>query len=195
MIFHNSKDFSIGWRLFLGQSLIAIAVTLTTGGTLPAEDSLASLAKGYLQKAIASARGKLSGEATEAESISEPVAETDGDLQDRALREAAQKIFHPEGGYHFTQSRWGASPTPYQIEGLEFIPLEEAPATVSDTRLGIDRRVTYQIRAKQFRRFHDQTGWGRWVPGLPPHLETFVLVRENGVWKVTAAPDWAYTVN
>lgn len=175
--------------------LVGLVVALMAAGNLRAEDTLASLAKSYLGKAIAAAKGKISGEPAEAPGESEPEVETDEAAQDRVLREAVGKIFHSEGGYHFTQSKWGASPTPFQIEGLEFIPLEETPTSVSDTRLEIDRRVTYEIRAKQFRRFHDQTGWGRWVPGLPPHLETFVLVREKGVWKVTVSPDWAYSLN
>lgn len=178
------------WRRVI---LWVAVLTMAEAERLPAEESVVSKAKGFFEKAISAAKGAVSKEGM-ADSEGESEGETEEDAQSRVLREAAGLIFHEEGGFHFTQSRWGASPTPFQLEGLEFVPLEETPTNIADARNGIDRRVTYEIRVKQFRRFHEQTGWGRWTPGLPPHLETFVLIRENGVWKAAVTPGWAYSI-
>lgn len=187
MIFHFSN--SSCERLILSVTFLSVLGS----ARLPAEESVVSKAKGFFEKAISAAKGAVSkndapGPAEESE------GETEEDAQSRVLREAAETIFHEDGGFHFTQSRWGASPTPFQLDGLEFVPLEETPTNIADARNGIDRRVTYEIRVKQHRRFHEQTGWGRWTPGLPPHLETFVLIRENGVWKAAVTPGWAYSI-
>ncbi len=171
------------------------ACALALAGTgLRADDSIATIAKGYLDKAISAARGAFTKEEGEGASSDGAEVETEADAMDRVLQEASDAIFHSEGGYQFTQSRWGASPIPFQIEGLEYLPLDETPTNVADASKGIDRRITYKIQARQHRRFHPQTGWGRWIPGPPPHLEDFVLVRENGVWKVAVSPSWAYSL-
>lgn len=78
--------------------------------------------------------------------------------------------------------------------GLELVPLEEAPLTAGDEASGIDRRLTYEFRANTHRRFHEQTGWGRWTKGVPPHLDSITIVREKGVWKVASSPVWAYSL-
>ena len=162
-------------------------------GPARTEESLASIAKSYFQKAIDAAKSAISGEETEDEGA-EIFEDPDQIALEAALAAGKAEIFLTQGNYDFTQSRWGAKPTPYQLEGLELVPLDEAPLTAGDEAAGIDRRLTYEFRAKTHRRFHEQTGWGRWVPGLPPHLDNLTLVRENGVWKVASSPSWAYSL-
>ncbi len=159
-----------------------------------AEDaSFGELAKSYFEKAIASAKGLVSGKESAGEAET-PAVDSEEVALERAVKAATAEIFHKEGTQYFTQSRWGAEPTPYEVTGLELVYLGDATMTAGDKATGIDRRVTYEFRAAQHRRFHPQTGWGRWLKGPPPHLETIMLARENGVWKVTSSPLWAYSV-
>jgi hypothetical protein len=158
-----------------------------------AEDSLATVAKSYFDKAIDAAKAMISGEEAGDESA-EIVVDPDEVAREAALTAGKAAIFLTEGNYDFTQSRWGAKPTPYQLEGLELVPLEESPLTAGDEAAGIDRRLTYEFRANTHRRFHEQTGWGRWTKGVPPHLDSITLVREKGVWKVASSPVWAYSL-
>ncbi len=80
------------------------------------------------------------------------------------------------------------------MTGLELVYLGDAAITAGDKAAGIDRRVTHEFRAAQHRRFHPQTGWGRWPKGLPPHLENIMQVREHGTWRGAGSPLWACSV-
>lgn len=173
-----------------------VALVLEISGVpspLRAEDSLASVAKSYFDKAIDAAKAMISGEEAEEGSV-EIIVDPDEVAREEALAAGKAAIFLTEGNYDFTQSRWGAKPTPYQLEGLELVPLDEAPLSAGDEAAGIDRRLTYEFRANTHRRFHEQTGWGRWTKGVPPHLDSITLVREKGVWKVASSPVWAYSL-
>lgn len=160
----------------------------------PAEDeSLGAVAKSYFEKAISSAKSLVSGKESEEPEVA-ATEDSEEAVLEKALKAATAEIFHKEGSQFFTQSRWGAEPTPYEVMGLELVYLGETPVTAGDKASGIDRRVTYEFRAAQHRRFHPQTGWGRWLKGVPPHLENIMLARENGAWKVASSPRWAYSV-
>jgi hypothetical protein len=161
--------------------------------TARAENSFASIARSYFDKALDAAKAMVkSGESRgDNAAISDDPEEA---ALESALAAGKSEIFLTKGGYEFTQSRWGAQPTPYQLEGLELVPLPESPVNGGDQSSGIDRRLTYEFRARNHRRFYDQTGWGRWTPGVPPHLDTITLVRENGIWKVASSPLWAYSL-
>jgi hypothetical protein len=159
------------------------------------DESLGAVAKSYFEKAIRSAKSLVSGKETEEEESAAAAAEESEEaVLEKAVKAATAQIFHKEGTQYFTQSRWGAEPTPYEVTGLELVYLGDAAITAGDKAAGIDRRVTYEFRAAQHRRFHPQTGWGRWLKGVPPHLENIMLERENGVWKVASSPLWAYSV-
>jgi hypothetical protein len=173
-----------------------LALVLGMGGIfspLLAEDSLASVARSYFDKAIDAAKAMISGEESGEEST-EIIVDPDEVAREEALAVGKAAIFLTEGNYDFTQSRWGAKPTPYQLEGLKLVPLEESPLSAGDEAAGIDRRLTYEFLANTHRRFHEQTGWGRWTKGVPPHLDSITLVREKGVWKVASSPAWAYSL-
>lgn len=178
---------------------IAAALGLACGwffllpGNAADEESLGSMAKSYFEKAIASAKSLVSGSEPSAEEVA-LTQESEEAALEKALKAATLEIFHKEGTQYFTQSRWGAEPTPYEVMGLELVYLGDGALTASDKSAGIDRRVTYEFRATQHRRFHPQTGWGRWLKGVPPHLENIMLARENGIWKVSSSPVWAYSV-
>lgn len=179
-------------RTFMSVVALAGIVSVTNPPARGDDKSIASVAKSYLEKAIASAKGLVSNEEAE-EPAGEP-ASTQDESEIAVLGEAVKRIFLKEGGYHFTQSRWGAKPQPYQIEGLEVYPLDAVPSNDLDTAEGIDRRISYEFRAKAHRVFDAEIGWGRWRPGTPPHLGNITLVRQNGQWKVSVTPEWAYTV-
>lgn len=179
-------------RTSLGALVLASFLPLSS---LTAEDSLASLTKSFFEKAIASAKEMVTGEKAEDPADAAEGENPEETAREKVVSETRDAIFHDEGGYHFTQARWGAKPTPYQIEGLEMVPLGEAPLTAGDEAAGIDQRLTYAFQATRHRRFHEQAGWGRWVDGSPPHLDNLVLVRENGHWKVVSSPTWAYSLN
>ena len=156
------------------------------------DESFTSIAKSYFEKAVGAAKGLFKDEEIEEEGT--PAVDPDEVALEAALAEAKGAILHSEGGSHFTQSRWGATPTPYQIEGLELTPLAEGTLNESDASVGIDRRLTYEFSAANWRKFHPQAGWGRWTKGVPPHLESLTLVRQNGLWKVSVSPLWAYSL-
>lgn len=179
-------------RASLGALVLA---SFLSASTLPAEDSLASLTKSFFEKAIASAKEIVTGEKAEGPEEAAEGENPEETARENAVSKARDAIFLEEGGYHFTQSRWGAKPMPYQVEGLEMVPLGEATLTAGDEAAGIDQRLTYAFQATRHRRFHEQTGWGRWIEGAPPHLDHLVLVRENGLWKVVSSPTWAYSLN
>lgn len=175
---------------------VAILTFASGWSPLPAEEekSIASVAKSYFEKAVEAAKSIVTGEEAE-EASTDPAVDPEQLALDAALTAAKSEIFLTDGIYDFTQSRWGAKPTPYQIEGLEMVLLTEtAPLTAGDEAAGIDQRLTYEFRAKTHRRFHEQTGWGRWMEGVPPHLDGITLVREKGVWKVASSPVWAYSL-
>jgi hypothetical protein len=155
--------------------------------------SLTSIAKGYLGKAITSAKGLGAG-SSEAKGKSASASDPDAAAREAVLAKARDSIFLEKDGYHFTQSKWGASPAPYQIDGLELVLLPEGSLGASDLAAGIDRRVGYEIRCRAHRVFKEPKGWGEWRKSSPPHLEGFTLVREQGVWKVSVSPSWAYSL-
>ncbi len=63
---------------------------------------------------------------------------------EKALKAATAEIFHKEGTQYFTQSRWGAEPTPYEVTGLEVGLSRRGARDAGDKASGIDRRVTYE---------------------------------------------------
>jgi hypothetical protein len=74
---------------------------------LRAEDSLASVAKSYFEKAIDAAKAMVSGEDAE-EGAVEIIVDPDEVAREAALAAGKAAIFLTEGNYDFTQSRWGA---------------------------------------------------------------------------------------
>ncbi len=155
------------------------------------DQSFASVAKSYLERAVGTAKNLFGGKKE-----ASPPANVDPDeaAREKALADAKAAIFYEKDGSCFTQSRWGASPAPYQIGGLQFVAIPESIANAADGVSGIDRRITYQIRAARFRVYEASKGWGPWQNGAPPHLDSITLVRERGVWKVSVSPLWAYSL-
>jgi hypothetical protein len=174
-------------------SLLAVALFLGvsfTPATLRAEDpSFIALAKSYLDRALKSVSQYLEEPTAQA-----PKSDPDEIARRAVLEQVLRKIFLIEKGYHFTQSRWGAQPVPYQIDGLTTVELPGSPLNSSDYSAGIDRRITYDIEVKAFRTFSEIGGWGKWQKGKPPHLEGITLVRQSGTWKVSVAPTSAYSI-
>lgn len=153
--------------------------------------SLAQVAKDYVGKALGSAKGwfRRGGEAE-----APPTTSPDDLSRERALMEARKAIFFEKDGACFTQSRWGGTSAPYQLEGLVFVELPDSPSNAGDPGAGIDRRVTYEIRVSRHRIYEEPAGWGAWQNGSPPHLDSITLVRRDGQWEVSVSPVWAYSL-
>ena len=188
-------------RIAMEIVVILLSVSILSSPPLRAEEtaeeitekeSFASVARSFFDKAVGATKSLFKEE--EVEEDTTPAVDPDELAREAALATAKEAIVLAEGGYHFTQSRWGAIPTPHQIDGLELIPLSEGTLNETDIAAGIDRRATYEFRATNWRKFHEQTGWGRWTKGVPPHLESITLVREKGAWKVAVSPLWAYSL-
>lgn len=147
--------------------------------------------KSYLGSALKSAAEYFESDAATPEAAK---ADPDEIARRAELDLVVKSIFLAEKGYHFTQSRWGAQPVPYQIEGLTTAELPGGALNSTDNRTGIDRRITYEFEAKSFRTYTDPQGWGKWQKGKPPHLEGVTLVRHNGMWKVAISPASSYSL-
>jgi len=158
--------------------------------SLRAEDpTFVALAKSYLDRALKSVSKYLEESPAEGKK-----SDPDEIARRTELDQVMRKIFLAEKGYHFTQSRWGAQPVPYQVDGLTTEELPGGSLNGGDHKSGIDRRVTYEFEAKAFRLYNDVEGWGKWQKGKPPQLEGITMVRQNGEWKVSVSPTSAYSI-
>ncbi|MEM7700208.1 MAG: hypothetical protein AAF236_17580 [Verrucomicrobiota bacterium] len=120
----------------------------------------------------------------------EPVAKDDQGL---ALDACMKSLFLNRGGYHFSVSKWGARPVPYQFEGLELIGPRSVSLNDADRRNGIDKRVDYAIHVDAYRQFSTDEGWGDWRFNQPPNLANISLMRQDGEWKVASSPKKSYS--
>ncbi|MEQ1842848.1 MAG: hypothetical protein ABL994_20810 [Verrucomicrobiales bacterium] len=160
--------------------------------TLKAEDaSFFSVAMSYIDRTMKSLSVKFSPAEN---ATSAPAVDSESLAKRAALDILMKKMFLREKGYHFTQSRWGATPIPYQIEEMQAVELDSISLNGADRASGIDQRVTFEIRVKQYRQFDQKSGWGEWIKGNPPHLDSFTLVHQSGAWKVSVSPAWAYSL-
>lgn len=188
MFFARSKldRFSARW-LAVG---LALSLSLAPGAVRAEDPGIVASVKSYLGQALKAASAYLESEPAPEAAKADP-----DEIARRAeLDQLVRSIFLAEKGYHFTQSRWGAQPVPYQIEGLTTVELPGGAPNSADYKAGIDRRVTYEFEAKSFRTYTDLEGWGKWQKGKPPHLEGVTLVRQNGMWKVSVSPSSAYAL-
>lgn len=175
--------------------LLAVGVMLgSVSCPLPlrAEDSsFFSVAMSYVNRAVQSLSTRLGGE----EKANAPTATDPEDIAKRAALDGLmQTMFLQEKGCHFTQSKWGAKSTPYQMEGIQMVKLDEGSVNDGDRSDGIDQRITFEIKVREYRQYDETDGWGSWVKGNPPHLDSVTLVRQSGVWKVSVSPLWAYSL-
>lgn len=161
-------------------------------GFLRAEDSsFFSVAMSYIDRTVHSLSSRFGG--VEKEETTAPT-NPDDIARRAALDGLMRSIFLQEKGRHFTQSKWGAKSIPYQMEGIQTILLDEVPLNESDRAAGIEKRVTFEIKVREFRQYDERAGWGPWVKGNPPHLDSVTLIRQGGVWKVSVSPLWAYSL-
>ena len=115
--------------------------------------------------------------------------------QKKAQDALMKKMFFQKGGSHFTQSRWGAKPIPYELRDLELLPPRNLPLTQADQRDGIDKRITCEIRVRAYRVYDvNRKKWGAWNPTNPPELKALTMVRREGLWKPVEDPTRNYAV-
>lgn len=188
MFFARSNLDRFSARLLVAGLVLSFSLT---PDSVRAEDSgIVASVKSYLGQAL-----KAASEYLESEPAPQAAKADPDEIARRAeLDQVVRSIFLAEKGYHFTQSRWGAQPVPYQIEGLTTAELPGGALNAADYKAGIDRRITYEFEAKSFRTHTDLEGWGKWQKGKPPHLEGITLVRQNGMWKVAVSPSSAYAL-
>ena len=103
-------------------------------------------------------------------------------------------MFVEKNGDHFSQSRWGATPVPYQFRGLELQGPDSANVDESDKSQGIDKRVTFTFEVASYRTFEDDQ-WSEWNFSSPPRLDKLTMVRQDGLWKVTSGANSAYSID
>lgn len=169
---------------------LALSFSLASDVARAEDPGIIASVKSYLGQALRTASEYLESEPAPVAAKVDP-----DEIARRAeLDQVVRSIFLAEKGYHFTQSRWGAQPIPYQIEGLTTVELPGSSLNSTDYKVGIDRRVTYEFEAKSFRTYTDLEGWGKWQKGKPPHLDGVTLVRQNGMWKVSVSPSSAYAL-
>ena len=112
------------------------------------------------------------------------------DVRDKCFN----SMFLKKSGYHFSQSRWGAEPVPYQFRGLELVGPKPVPVNEADGRNGIDRRIQYEFVLDSYRRYIKGKGWETWQFNRPPSLTEIILLRQDGEWKIASAPTAAYSL-
>lgn len=110
------------------------------------------------------------------------------------LTACLEAIFFENGGHHFSQSKWGARPVPYQFRGLEVIGPEEMPLNGADRARGIERRLNFELYVEAFRTYDKADGWGAWNVGVAPNLDNITLVLHAGTWKVASSPRQSYSL-
>lgn len=111
------------------------------------------------------------------------------------LRDACMEaMFLEKAGYHFTQSRWGATPMTYQFRGLEVSGPELRPPNAGDVQRGIDLRAGYRFHVMAYRTYDAKRGWSGWIFEQPPNLNDMSFSREAGRWKVSYAPTKSFSV-
>lgn len=113
-----------------------------------------------------------------------------------ALRDACMDaMFKEKAGFHFSESRWGGAPVPYQFRGLELIGPEKLPPNAGDIQRGIDLRIGYEFQIAAYRRYNSQTQqWEPWQFEDPPNLSSMSFARQDGKWKIADAPNKSYAV-
>ncbi|MDF1858721.1 MAG: hypothetical protein P1U87_00825 [Verrucomicrobiales bacterium] len=113
-----------------------------------------------------------------------------------ALRDACMAaMFIERSGFHFSQSRWGGAPVPYQFRGLELVGPEKLPPNAGDIHQGIDLRIGYEILIASYRSFdNEKKEWESWRFDTPPNLTEMSFARQDGVWKIAIAPHKSYAV-
>lgn len=195
--YHNVMGGHVNYRNITCR-LFAVPVLLVMVASpldLRSEDSsFFSVAMSYIDKTVASLSTRLSGEAKE-KTEKTTVATDPEDIAIRAALDGLMRtMFLEEKGRHFTQSKWGAKSTPYQMAGIQTIKLDESSLNESDRAAGIEKRVTFEIKVREFRQYEEKVGWGSWTKGNPPHLDSVTLVRQSGSWKVSVSPLWAYSL-
>jgi hypothetical protein len=103
-------------------------------------------------------------------------------------------MFYEKDGFHFTQSRWGAAPVPYQFRGLQLVGPKKMTLNGADGMNGIDQRLIFNFYIDSYRRYDPEKGWGTWVFEEAPNLEPVILARKDGEWKLAASPRESYSV-
>ena len=76
------------------------------------------------------------------------------------MRERIESIFYEKEGFHFSQSRWGARPMPYQFRKLELVGPHPVALSAADRQAGIDERIHYGFSVEAYRVYDEDSGWG-----------------------------------
>ena len=110
------------------------------------------------------------------------------------LQACLDEIFLEKEGYHFSQSKWGATAVPFQFRGLEVIGPNELPLNGADKARGIEKRISFNFYLDAHRRFDRKNGWGAWDVENPPNLDGITMVLHAGEWKIASSPRGSYNL-
>ena len=178
-------------------ALVVIGGIFTYTATIGKDTPLGHHAGHVFSKIKAPVSKHLAKPLAELEKFTRRFGKPDHDDPDHwALRDACMDaMFVERSGFHFSQSRWGGAPVPYQFRGLELVGPEKLPPNAGDIQRGIDLRIGYEIVVAAYRRFDkEKKEWEAWRFDTPPNLTEMSFAREDGVWKIAVAPHKSYAV-
>jgi len=104
--------------------------------------------------------------------------------RDRYLK----SVFTIQGRHHLYEVTGGARPAYYEIKDLTLIGPRAQPIDDAAKLLGINASLVYRYRAEAHRRLEKGAEASSWIPGIPPGLEGFTIVRQGWDWNVQEGP-------
>ncbi len=186
-------------RMFL-LLMVLIGGIVAFSYTIGADSTLGSTTHIIVEKASSALEARmeslnLSSKLKEAKFLSFLTRESNDDNDHAGVRDACIKsMFFIQSGDHFSQSRWGAQPVPYQFKGLEIGKAETLPLSEIDAMNHIDERLFCPINVETYR-FYTSDGWSPWKFDPPPKLDGITLIHQEGIWKIGVGANRAYSVN
>lgn len=98
--------------------------------------------------------------------------------RDRYLK----SLFTPSHGNHEFRTVEKGHPVAYEIRGLTLVGPRARPIDDAARLLGIEVTLMYRYQAEAHRRIQENAATTSWMPGTPPGLDGFTLVRQGGQW-------------
>jgi hypothetical protein len=97
-------------------------------------------------------------------------------------------VFTMQGRHHLYEISGGANSAYYEIKGLALVGPRARTIDKAAKLLGINASLVYRYRAEAHRKLEKGAEASPWIPGLPPGLEGFTVVRQGWDWNVQEGP-------
>lgn len=105
----------------------------------------------------------------------------------RARDAYLKTVFKERSGRYFFPSTDRGKPILYELKGLSLAgPYSEEVSNEGKT-IGIDSCLLYRYQIKAFRIADTNRSTHDWIPGAPPGLESFTLVRQGMNWSIASS--------